>query len=104
MKIYIKLSNYRYFMFEQIYVHSWCCITASYLFTCGFETNERGGEWCGITQADSTYDTMDWIRQTGRTPSGQTGPDAAIKGSYYAYIEASGKSPNDNAVWVNMQT
>ncbi|MCB0632831.1 MAG: M43 family zinc metalloprotease [Saprospiraceae bacterium] len=37
-------------------------------------------------------DDFDWIRLSGSTPSGSTGPGAAIDGIYYAYIESS--SPN----------
>ncbi len=37
-------------------------------------------------------DDLDWARQTGGTPSGNTGPTGASAGSHYMYVEAS--SPN----------
>ncbi len=51
----------------------------------GFENSF--GDW---TQDDG--DDFDWIRQSGGTPSGTTGPGSAFSGSWYAYIESS--SPN----------
>ncbi|MCK4663823.1 MAG: choice-of-anchor D domain-containing protein, partial [Bacteroidales bacterium] len=35
-------------------------------------------------------DDIDWTRQTGGTPSSNTGPDGAYDGSYYLFTEASG--------------
>lgn len=51
----------------------------------GFESSL--GAW---TQDDT--DDFDWIRNSGGTPSGTTGPGSASAGSWYAYIESS--SPN----------
>jgi translation elongation factor EF-1beta len=50
-------------------------------------------------QGDTTVDNLDWIVQTGATPSGATGPTAAADGSYYAFIESSSPvSPGDSAI------
>ena len=35
---------------------------------------------------------LSWTVQSGSTRSSNTGPDAAIQGSYYMYTEASGSS------------
>ncbi len=40
----------------------------------------------------STADDFDWARNSGGTPSSNTGPSSAADGSFYAYVEAS--SPN----------
>lgn len=45
----------------------------------------------GLWLQEST-DDFDWLRINAGTPSGNTGPGAAIDGIYYAYIESS--SPN----------
>ena len=49
---------------------------------CTFE----GTDWCGWSSQNDS-----WYRQTGSTPSSFTGPDSAKQGSYYLYVEASGK-------------
>ncbi len=41
-----------------------------------------------------TADAFDWTRQSGPTPSGTTGPDAAHDGSFYMFTEASGNTNN----------
>jgi hypothetical protein len=52
------------------------------------ESFESGfGDW-----AQSATDDFDWTRNTGGTPSGTTGPDAAVDGSWYIFMESS--SPN----------
>ena len=38
---------------------------------------------------NSTTDDMNWIRRSGGTPSSGTGPNGAIDGSFYYYIESS---------------
>ena len=46
-------------------------------------------------------DQFDWTRQSGRTPSGFTGPERAYTGKYYIYIEASDpRKPGDEAMLV----
>lgn len=54
-------------------------------YTEGFESGL--GAW-----GQSTADDFDWIRISGATPSGTTGPSAAAAGSWYVYLESS--SPN----------
>jgi chitodextrinase/uncharacterized Ntn-hydrolase superfamily protein len=53
----------------------------------------------GWTQA--TNDDLDWIRNSGGTPSNNTGPSSAIDGSVYIFVEASGNNigyPNKRAI------
>ena len=65
------------------------------------ERNDVMDDMCRIIQDDN--DTFDWVRGNGRTPSGSsfdrridnnlfpvTGPNAAEKGQYYYFIEATG--------------
>jgi hypothetical protein len=47
----------------------------------GFE--EGFGDW-----VQETTDNFDWSRNTGTTPTGDTGPDFAAAGDYYLYTEA----------------
>lgn len=58
---------------------------SSFPYTESFETNF--GAW---TQASG--DDFNWSRNSGGTPSSNTGPSAASSGSYYVYMESS--SPN----------
>ncbi|CAG2193478.1 HSPA1s [Mytilus edulis] len=51
--------------------------------TCTFED----GAPCFLVEA--TNDDFDWTRGSGRTPSVDTGPQAAVEGSKYKYIEVS---------------
>jgi hypothetical protein len=63
-------------------------------FNESFETNF--GEW-----SNSTSDDIDFTRNSGGTPSSNTGPGAAADGSTYVYVEASGDGtgfPNKTAV------
>ncbi|XP_052711456.1 MAM and LDL-receptor class A domain-containing protein 1-like isoform X3 [Crassostrea angulata] len=62
---------------------------------CTFEK----GEDCFLE--NSTLDDFDWHRKSGRTPSSKTGPGSAKQGSWYAYIEASGRRPGQKAVFVS---
>ncbi|MDG5492321.1 choice-of-anchor D domain-containing protein [Psychroserpens sp. SPM9] len=68
------------------------CTTAisSFPYNEGFESGL--GDW---TQ-DATDDN-DWTRETGGTPSGSTGPNAAHEGSWYMFTE--GSNPNFNDVF-----
>ncbi|MBC7778053.1 MAG: T9SS type A sorting domain-containing protein [Phycisphaerae bacterium] len=53
----------------------------------------------GIFQQVTGIDNFDWTRQSGATPTAQTGPDAAYNGSHYWYTKASGNnSPNKTAL------
>ncbi|NPA72032.1 MAG: hypothetical protein GXO35_04310 [Gammaproteobacteria bacterium] len=65
-------------------------------WSCDFEDDTT--PFCGMVQ-DRKTDQFDWTRQTGRTPSGATGPEWAFSGKYYAYIEASDpRQPGDEAM------
>ncbi len=53
------------------------------------ESFESGlGGW-----SQESADDFDWIRQSGSTPSSNTGPSAAQQGSFYVYVETS--NPNN---------
>lgn len=54
-------------------------------YTEGFETGF--GSWF-----NQPGNTSDWIRRTGATPSGGTGPASAQSGSYYIYVETTSGS------------
>lgn len=57
------------------------------------ESFETGfGSWV-VTSGNSI-----WTRQSGSTPSGNTGPTAASDGSYYLFTEASGSNNNQVAI------
>jgi len=64
------------------------------LFECSFDDDDT---LCGMVQAQSPEDKMDWTRNTGNTPSGNTGPNRAAEGTHYIYTEMSGKQVNDFA-------
>lgn len=54
------------------------------------------GDW-----AQSTGDDIDWTVNSNGTPSNGTGPDGAVDGNSYIYVEASGNGsgyPNKNAI------
>ena len=58
---------------------------SSFPYTEGFESGL--GQW-----SQSGGDDLDWTRDSGGTPSSNTGPSSAYEGSWYMYIEAS--NPN----------
>ena len=58
---------------------------SSFPYNEGFENTI--GAW-----SQSSADDMDWLVNTGGTPSSSTGPSSASQGSYYLYVEAS--TPN----------
>ncbi|SHH79170.1 choice-of-anchor J domain-containing protein, partial [Winogradskyella jejuensis] len=62
---------------------------ASFPYNEGFETGL--GDW----SQDTTNDDRDWTRQSGGTPSNNTGPSAAHEGSFYVFTE--GSNPNFNS-------
>ncbi|MFN3243421.1 MAG: S8 family serine peptidase [Planctomycetota bacterium] len=47
--------------------------------------------------ANETGDTHEWSRNSGGTPSSNTGPSGAVEGSWYAYVEASSPNIGTNA-------
>ncbi|WP_298340617.1 M14 family zinc carboxypeptidase, partial [uncultured Algibacter sp.] len=55
----------------------------TYPYAFGFEGSV--GTW-----TQSSNDDLDWLVNSGTTPSNNTGPSGAIQGSDYIYIEASG--------------
>ncbi len=53
----------------------------------------------GIFAQVTGTDNFNWTRQTGATPTAQTGPDAAYNGTHYWYTKASGgNAPNKSAM------
>ena len=58
---------------------------ASFPYTEGFESGL--GDW-----SQASGDDFDWSRNSGGTPSNNTGPSSAAQGSWYMYTESS--SPN----------
>ncbi|CAM1344091.1 M36 family metallopeptidase [Tenacibaculum amylolyticum] len=66
---------------------------ASFPYSESFETNL--GDWKNTTSGDN----IDFTRNSGGTPSNNTGPSAAADGSTYVYVEASGGNhPNKRAL------
>ncbi len=61
------------------------CISgiSSFPYNEGFENTL--GDW-----KQSLEDDIDWIINSGETPSSNTGPSSAVEGTYYVYVEASG--------------
>ena len=47
---------------------------------------------------NSSADNNDWIRNSGATPSNNTGPTTASDGSFYAFVEASNPNFNSTAI------
>jgi MAM domain, meprin/A5/mu/Secretion system C-terminal sorting domain/SprB repeat len=65
-------------------------------------TNPLENTGAGIFQQVSGIDDFNWNRQTGATPTAQTGPDAAHQGVYYWFARASGNNaPNKKAMLKN---
>lgn len=67
----------------------------SFPFNESFESNF--GEWSNATSGDD----INFTRNSGGTPSNQTGPSSAADGSTYIYVEASGNGtgfPNKRAI------
>jgi hypothetical protein len=60
----------------------------------GAETDNFCDEWVQVRGADN----LDWTRNSGTTPSINTGPNEAADGDNYLYIEASGRYENDAAI------
>ncbi|XP_052690988.1 cell death abnormality protein 1-like [Crassostrea angulata] len=61
------------------------------LFSCSFETDI---DTCSI----NNYGAMKWKRNSGGTPSDDTGPHTAKEGIHYVYTEATSKSEGDEGV------
>ena len=67
-------------------------------WSCDFEDDAH--PFCDMIQ-DTNMDQFDWTRQSGKTPSGFTGPNKAYAGNHYIYIEASDpRKPGDEAMLV----
>ena len=50
-------------------------------------------------QVGAPQDQLNWTRQSGPTPTANTGPDAAYESTHYWYVRASGSnSPNKTAI------
>ncbi|VDI56320.1 Hypothetical predicted protein [Mytilus galloprovincialis] len=61
-------------------------------YSCGFETTEQ----CFFKQA--SWDSFDWNRGSGSTPTSGTGPTSAAEGIYYMFIETDNRSRYLSAV------
>lgn len=56
-----------------------------------------------FTQVSNSIDHFNWTRQSGATPTANTGPNAAYHGSHYWYTKASGgNAPNKSAMLKTM--
>jgi len=66
------------------------------LWSCSFEPSED--TFCGMAQ-EKTRDQFDWTVHSGATKSGDTGPQSAYHGYFYAYIEASDPRRPDDEAW-----
>ncbi len=67
---------------------------SSFPYSESFESNL--GQW-----SQSTNDDLNWTRDSGGTPSSNTGPSNGADGSFYLYVEASGNGtgfPNKRAI------
>jgi len=67
---------------------------ASFPYSESFESNL--GQW-----SQSTRDDINWTRDSGGTPSSNTGPSTGADGNFYVYVEASGNNagfPNKRAI------
>lgn len=67
----------------------------SFPYNESFETNL--GAWSNATSGDD----INWTRDSGGTPSSQTGPSNGADGDFYVYVEASGNNsgfPNKSAI------
>ncbi|MCF8239078.1 MAG: choice-of-anchor J domain-containing protein [Saprospiraceae bacterium] len=62
----------------------------------GIPYNEGFEAGLGLWQ-QATDDQFDWTRNSGSTPTKNTGPSNALEGSWYMYTEANGVSTGDNA-------
>ncbi|XP_048726962.2 uncharacterized protein LOC125645465 isoform X2 [Ostrea edulis] len=68
-----------------------CSGGTAVLYSCSFETDFQT---CSI----KNYGRMKWTRDNRGTPSDDTGPYSAKEGNFYAYTEASSKSPGDKGI------
>ncbi|WP_298539943.1 T9SS type A sorting domain-containing protein [uncultured Aquimarina sp.] len=67
---------------------------SSFPFSESFESSL--GQW-----SQSTSDDINWTRDSGGTPSNNTGPSSGADGNFYLYVEASGNGdgfPNKRAI------
>ena len=70
-------------------------VAAKLQWKCDFE---EGGQPDTCELHQDAHDDFDWLVIQGETPSMHTGPTMAYNGTYYAYIEASGKAKGAKAV------
>lgn len=72
-----------------------CVATVSIPFGANFESGF--GQW----SQETSEDDIDWTRNSGTTPSNNTGPSTGSVGDFYLYVEASGNGngfPNKRAI------
>ena len=65
---------------DRVCQHQFVRYVGSYPYAEGFESG--WGQW-----VNGTGDDIDWVRNSGPTPSSGTGPSAALSGTDYLYIE-----------------
>ena len=80
--------------YHYYHYYYYCYYYSEYIWRCSFE-NDGGIFACDIEQ--STDDNFDWLVKSGRTSTPDTGPDGAVSGMKYAYIEASNHKTNEEA-------
>ncbi|ELT98075.1 hypothetical protein CAPTEDRAFT_223845 [Capitella teleta] len=59
------------------------------IWRCDFDSDYN--DTCKVAQMQNTMN-WNWLRQSGSTPSSDTGPPSSYDGEYYFYVEASGTS------------
>ncbi|NPA42416.1 MAG: hypothetical protein GXO27_00080 [Chlorobi bacterium] len=84
-----------------------CAVVSAYPYVYGFEdaVPNPSADWSATcwsaqpqdTGSDASQGPFRWTPHEGPTPTPGTGPDGAFEGTRYAYTEASGSSPGDEA-------
>jgi hypothetical protein len=113
LSAYLGESNVR-FRFNRLTGSTWQADIA--LDSFNLDTSGGGGGGCtsGVSipysesfessigaWSQSSSDDIDWTRDSGGTPSSNTGPSSGSAGSFYMYVEASGNGtgyPNKRAI------
>ena len=55
---------------------------------------------CNMASSTTGQGDLTWTRASGATPDLGTGPDRAVAGDYYLYLEATGRNQSDTARYV----
>ncbi|CAC5422416.1 unnamed protein product [Mytilus coruscus] len=72
-----------------------CRLIRDVISSCTYEYLEEPN--CQFYNDRSGLDYADWIKYYNKTPSEDTGPESAIGGKYYMYIETSTMNSGQNA-------